>query len=799
MFRNYLKIAIRNLTRSRFYTLINILGLTFGITSFLLIVLYIQHELSYDKHLPNVDKLYRCVEIQKPLGVDVQHVAVTMGPLCQSLIDDFPQVKDAFRLMPWGTTPIEANGQQFNQRFVAFADPKIFRIFGVELVQGDTATALSEPKSVVIDRTTAEKYFGTEQDVLGRIIKFNSEEGFIITGIMKDWPETSHMRFSLLVSYATAENDFPWLKSWGTNTLTTYVLLTPTADPDFMFDASRDFFLRHMEVEDSSRVYDMYLQPVRDIHLKSGHIKFQTNYFQGNINLIYVFAIVAILVIIIACINFINMAIARSVRRSKEVGVRKVLGASRWNLVNQFLGESFIITLVSMIFSIVLVEILLPTFNRILNSSLGIDFVHNWIMNIGLLLLLLVISLVSGSYPAFYLARFQPVKVLKPGRGNPGVSTGILRKALVVFQFTISIALLFSILVLSNQFRYLYNKDLGYNVNQVITLRLFRNNSPAEVELLKNSLSGFPEILGIAAASDANGVSGSQTTAEVDDSLDTKITVRLGIVDESFFPVMQVPIEEGRNFSKEFGTDERQAVILNEAAVKYLQWDDPIGKKFKPLYLDTTVANMTVVGVISDYHYYSLRSKIEPAIYVMAPEFYRALMIRVREGSVKQAMDKIEGTWNDLFPGAPYVATITKEEVREAYQRDENSLVVFSFFTLLSIVISCLGLFGLTSLMLEQKAKEISIRKVLGSSVTEIILHMLKEFMILVLIAGAIATPFIWILMERALEEFAYRVRVNAFYPVVAIITALLIAFFTVWFKTYRSANENPVKNLAYE
>ncbi|MBE9492685.1 MAG: ABC transporter permease, partial [Bacteroidetes bacterium] len=744
MLWNYIKIGIRNLSRDKIYSLINIIGLTIGITAFFLIILYVQYELNYDQHIRYPKRMYRCIELQHAEGVGDQHVAMTMGPLGPALVNDFPEIQKMLRIRNAGRIPIIYKDKQFNQDHVVFADPSVFELFNVRLIRGDTSTALNELWSVVISENIAKKYFNSVDEAIGKVITYDDHH-LKITGVMEDQPKNTHMHMEMLVSYPSSEEIFPWLKSWGTNALTTYILLAPHTDYKKLQDKFGDFLLKYIEIppEYRHRMFELYLQPVPDIHLKSGYIKFQINHEMGNVTMIYVLTIIAILIIVIACINFINIAIAKSVRRAKEVGVRKVLGANQNDLIRQFIGESLILTLVSIILAIMLMEILLPSFNRIIDKELYVDYSQNWVFNIGLILLWVMIGLVSGSYPAFYLSRFKPITVLKAGHGKINGGTSLLRKALVVFQFIISITLIFSILVIYSQIRFILNKDLGYNYENVVGIPLYNNNSPEKINLIKNEFLKNPGVLNVAVSSGMNGVSGTQSTIEVDDTTDTRVTVRLGYVDENFFPMMGIPVIEGRNFSKEYALDRNEAIIINESAVDYLGWDDPLGKQFRSIFGDT-VYKRKVIGVIRDYHYYSLRSKIEPAVYFYNPEGIHILCVKIQKDKNQETMEFIESVWHDIFPGSPFESRYASESLRNQYTDEHNLFKIFSYFTLLSLIISIMGLYGLTSFIIEQRTKEIGIRKIMGGSVFRIISTLIKEFLLLVLIAGIIASPIAW-------------------------------------------------------
>lgn len=797
MIRNYLKIALRSLIRQKAYSLINILGLTVGLGAFLMILLYIQSELGYDKHIPGLDRLYRVVEIQNPPGVGEQHVAVTMSPMKEAIAKDFPEVEKSVRALNWGSVPLIYKGVQYNQQFLTFTDPEIFELFGVELLMGDTATALADPYSIVLSERTAEKIFGSAGEAMGKVLSIESKSGFKVTGIMENQPKETHFRMEALVPFEFMKITYPWIDSWESNSMTTYVRLDKNTDLKNFQEKIYTWLLNYTTDEEDTEetVTKLYLQPVSDIHLRSGHIKFQNNVNEGSIILVYVFLIVAILIIIIACINFINMAIARSFKRAKEVGMRKVLGASRVHLVYRFIGESFIITLISILLSLIVVELMLPPFSRLLNQNFSLDF-SNWIFNVGLIGLLVLVSLVAGSYPAFYLSRFQPVSVLKGGVETRSGRSGTLSKALVVFQFIISIALIFSILVINRQFKYALNKDMGLDYTNVVGLRLYDKNTPANMRILQDEFSRIPGVMETSAASDINGVTGTQSTITAIDSTEIEIACRLGAVGYDYFPMMDIPIVEGRNFSRDYALDSVNAVILNQAAVNYLQWEQPLGKVFMNIF-DTN--RRKVIGVISDYHYYSIHSKIEPAAYVIKPGFMDQIVAKLRREDMQQTVSAMERIWNRILPGVPFELQYADRVLRNQYMRTENALKLFTYFAILSIIVSCLGLFGLTSFVIQQRTKEVGIRKVLGGSVKGIVVLLTRDFVYLVLIAGIIATPIAWYVMDNALQVFAYRINISWEIFVLPVLTALLIAVITIAFKAYSAAVSDPVEAIRYE
>lgn len=798
MLYNYIKIGIRNLLQQKSYSLINIIGLSIGIAAFLLIALHIQYELGFNRDIPDSDRLYRCVEIQYAPGVGEQHVAVTMGPLGKALKDQFPEIVDYVRFTNWGSRSIEYDGKFFDQDFVLYADPSIFRLFGVKLMLGDTADALKEPHSLVVSESVAEKIFGSPEQAMGKLVTISEGESYTVTGVMQNQSEQNSVRIEGLIPFSVLENRFQWLRTWSSNSLDTYVQVSPETDIKALEAKFPEFIKSRNTSDEEHWRWELYLQSINDVHLKSGHIKFQVmNYNQGDISMIYVFSIIAGLVILLACINFINLAIAQSVKRSREVGMRKVMGANKWNLMYQFMGESFIITLVSIILAVILVLLLLPVFDNLMSHQFVVDFIGNPLFNIGLLIILIVVSVIAGSYPAFYLSRFNPITVLKSSTIAEGSRSGWLTKALVIFQFVISIGMIFGLAVIYDQFNFVLHKDLGINYSNVMSVKLYDKNTEENVDFLKNEFAKNPHILGSSFVSDVNGVAGSQSSIQVDDTTETTITVRFGFVDYNFFDMMQIPIIAGRNFNKKNALDPKESVILNRAAVEYLGWENPIGKMFMP-FVDSTT-KMKVIGVIEDYHYYSLHSKIEPAIYMIKPERSNVLAVKLAGDNQKETIAYMEKVWNEHFPAIPFNYRMAKERMAMEYKGEENTFKIFSFFTLLSLVISCLGLYGLTSLMVERKSREIGIRKVFGGSVVRIVVLLVESFMKLILVAGIVAMPVAWYLMNKALDTFAYHITITWVYFVESIVLAIVIALLTIVYHAFRAATADPVETLRYE
>lgn len=795
MYYNYFKIAFRNLLRQFSYTLINVVGLSSGIAAFLLIMLYIQFHLSFDKHIPEVENLYRVIQIQQAEGVGEQHVAFNPGPLVDEVVKVIPEVKDAVRMMAWGAVPVRVDEKYYTQENVIWTDQSVFQIFGIKLIAGDTNHALTEPKNVVISFETALKYFGSAENAINKQFIFNYENGYTIRAVMENQPKNAHLQMDMLVSYESALSKYSFLNSWDSNSMGVYVVLNPYIKPDVVAQKIQQLLNENKDLNTLTHPPKIYLQAVSDIHLHSGHIKFQNNHAQGDFNLIIAFAIIALIIIAIACINFINLAIARSVKRAKEVGVRKTLGASRLNLVYQFMGESVIITFLALIAALLLVELSLPEFNQLLDLQLNMRFGDKPLFSAGLVIIWLFVSLLSGIYPALFISRYQAVEVLKGVRDNGSKFGGWLSKALVIFQFTIALALIFIVIVTNRQIQFVMDKDLGYNYDKVIGVKLHGGDVAQDATLLKQTFKKLSGIAHVAAASDINGVAGSQFTISVDDTTDTHLMVRAGYIDADFFSLMDIPIIEGRNFNEAYATDDK-AIILNQAAVKALGWTNPIGKNFKSFDENYRLQKSTVIGVISDYHYYSIHNKIEPAVYMLNPGGYAIVCVKYQAENPKDVIKELENSWNTLFPGKPFDWISAQERLERQYRNDQNSIRLFTLFTVLALLISALGLYGLSALRVEQRSREIGIRKVLGGSVFQLVSFILREFLILIGIAGLIALPLGYIFAQQLLDQFAYAVNIQILDGLLSVLAASIVALLTLAIHARRAAVLNPINTL---
>ncbi|MFZ0391239.1 MAG: ABC transporter permease [Calditrichia bacterium] len=800
MFKSYFKIALRNLVKNKIYSIINIAGLAIGLACFILISIFIKNELSYDAFHEKKDRIYRPVEIQHPPGVGTQHVAVTMGPLAPALKNDFPEVQEAVRIFRRNNIYFKIGENGYYENSVSFADPSIFNVFSIPLIKGDPDQVLNSPTSMVISERIARKFFGNE-DPVGKVMTVShywGQDEFTVTGVMENYPENSHLEFEILGPYAYFENRLDWLQSWGTNTMATYILLREGADAEALQAKFPEFIRKYHEYDDPERQMELYLQPLTDIHLHSGHIVYQTfNHQQGDINNIYLFSVIAIFILVIACINFMNLATARSARRSREVGIRKVLGSTRRQLILQFLGESLLVSFLALALALVLVEVLFPYFESLVQGRLINTFYTDTGFLLQMLGITLLVGVVAGSYPAFFLSSFQPAQTLK-ATFSSGKRGALLRKSLVVFQFTIAIALIVCTGIVMDQMDYIRNKDLGFNKEQVVYIPLRSSNSRQKIDLLKNELSRNANIVSVSATAGLSGASGSQGDMHVaGGDEDTEMMVRFSYVDYDYIKTMQMNILQGRDFSKEFAADTTTSVIINETAVREFGWENPIGKQF----VSRTEGgpDYEVVGVVNDFNFYSLRQKIEPLIMWVNPQRVNYLVARIKPGEVRETIRFIEDTWKKQLPAEPVEVAFLDEHLDQIYQNDRNTGRLFASFSFLAIFIGCLGLFGLVSFTVEQKTKEIGIRKVLGASVGGIVLMLSKEFIKWIAVASLIAFGVAYWAMQDWLSNFVYRTGIHPLTFIIGALLVLFIAIATISWQAVRAATANPVDALRYE
>ncbi len=810
MIKNYLKIAVRNLWKNKGFTFINIAGLAIGLASFIMIALYVVDELSYDRFYPNAERIYR-VDADIKFGGNQLNLCVSSDPMGPTLKKDYPQVEEYTRIYSSEGDKLVRKGNDYlDETKIVYADSTFFRIFPQTVLSGDTKTALYEPNTVVISETAAKKYFSTT-DATGETLEIDKKP-FKVTAVIKDMPLNSHFHFDFIMSMRNAEYGFG---NYLSNNFYTYILLKPGIDYH-VFDKNfpaiinkyilpqAKQFMNINSMDDFKKAgnqLDYFLTPLTNIHLKSN--RFPELEANGNIQYIYIFGAVALFILLIACINFMNLSTARSANRAKEIGIRKVLGTERKDLVTQFLTESTFMAIISMALAITIASLTLPLFNSIASKSLNIENLFSSSFLPFLVALPFVVGLLAGSYPALFLSKFKPVVVLK-GKIDAGLKKSVLRSGLVVFQFFTSIVLIIATVIVYKQLNYIQTTDLGFNKNHVLIIdgagALAKND-----EIFKNEVLDLP---GVTSATMSGYLPVSSSRSDDSYSKDAVMDSRNALsmqswpVDYDYIKTMGMQIVKGRNFSKYFGSDS-SAFILNETAARVLGYDDPIGKKIYSSFTDpssgkSALKSYIIIGVVKDFHFESLRQNIFP-LGLRLGHNNNIISFRISTSNVRSLISQVENKWKTLAPGMPFSYRFMDEAFTNMYRSEQRVGKIAITFSILVILIACLGLFGLVTYMAERRTKEIGVRKVLGASVTNIITMLSKDFLILVVIAFVIAVPVSWWAMHKWLQDFAYRIHIGWWIFPVAGLLALLIALITVSFQAIKAAIANPVKSLRTE
>ncbi len=804
MIRNYLKIALRNLLKFKAYSFINIFGLAIGIAACMMILLYIEDELSYDKYNEKADQIYRIHTMGKLAGNDI-NIAVSPPPLGQTLVRDYPEVVQYVRLMPNRTMLIRYKDNVFNESNFFWADSTIFDVFTIPFIQGDPKTALAQPHTIVLTEKLAKKYFGNE-DPMDKIMNFEDGTPYTVKGVIKNCPVNSHFHYDIFASIASLGlSDTPF---WISNNFHTYIVLKkgvpgselqaklPAFAKKYAGPQLRDLFgTSYEELEKSGNKYEFEIQPLTSIHLNS-HLDYELEP-NSDIKYIYIFSIIALFILLIACINFMNLSTARSALRSKEVGIRKVLGSNKSQLIKQFLAESILMSFIAVVVAIALVEIFLPSFNLLAGKELHTSYFNSFLVIPVLLFAVIVIGLFAGSYPAFFLSSFKPVIVLKGKLNQNGGSW--LRSGLVVFQFSISIILFIGTFVVYGQLKYVQEKNLGFDREHVLVIqRAWALERQAET--FKNELLNNTHVVSATNTDNIPGRIFGQTVFKPADSPSPQqyILAVMG-TDYDFAKTLKLKIAEGRYFSRENTTD-TLAVVLNESAVKLMGIKDPVGKRIiYPGRNPQENVPYKIIGVLKDFHYESLHQKIRPLGILLNRGQTAFLPVRIKGTDVPGAISFIEQEWKKFVPNKPFEYFFLDDDFNKLYNSEQKTGEIFTVFSVLAIFIACLGLFGLAAFTAERRTKEIGIRKVLGASVPGIVILLSKEFTKWVLLANIIAWPIAYYFMKNWLQNFAYRIDPGLGTFILSAIIALFIALITVSVQAIKVAVANPVHALRSE
>jgi len=816
MLRNFFLLAWRNALRQGPHTLINLVGLSIGLATCLIIALYVQDESRFDQFHSQADELYR-VQRQFSNGEESSHWAASQPQVKSWMVDRFPEVVSGARLLPSRVAPImRYEDKQFQEPGFVYVDSTFFQLFDFEWLQGDKARALVAPNQLVLTASSAKKYFGNENPI-GKTLQTDNST-FAVTGIVADPPFHSHIQFDMLAPMAHLATLWPGVDQPGPSVMYTYLLIPDEGKARLEEKLVRDVWgLFGVDLSQDSLPIppqlsaSLFLNPVSEIHLNGNAEKeLGTN---SSWEYLYFFITLAIFVLLVACINYMNLATARSMRRAREVGVRKVLGAAKSQLIGQFLGESLLFVFVSMLLSLGLVALFIPAVNELTGKTLGLNFIENPALLGGLLLVSILVGLLSGAYPALFLAGFDPIRSLKAGSSQSGGQKGgavNLRKMLVVVQFAISVFLIVGATSVYRQLRFIQTSDLGFQKEQVIVTELPGATLQERGDLLKQRLEQEPSVM---ASSKSAGIPGVRVpimgvrvpdlateSDETGQAYDGQLGMRILSIDEDFAETVGLEIVAGRDLDTDIGSDSRTGFLLNEAAIEEFGFEEnPVGRPFEYTYgLDTPKVG-TVIGVVKDFHYASLHSEVEPLMLHVYPPHYSYLSVRIGGENLPETLSRLEAAWREVIPEVPFSYFFLDENYDQQYKAEQTLGTLFAYFTGLALFIACLGLLGLTSFIAQQRTREIGIRKVLGASVSQLIWLLSRQFALLVLIACVPGLLLAYYVMQGWLSDFAYSISLGPGMFLLSALLVALIAGLTVSWQALRASQLNPVEALKEE
>lgn len=795
MLKNLLTVALRNLKRYPGYSLLNVFGLVIGITFSLFLIFYIRDELSFDKYHSKADRIYRINSYIKEPDKDMLKWAITQYPLGPALQRKFPEVEQAVRFVPNSRILFKTGEIKLFEDKIYYTDSNFFKIFTHKIIEGDPNTALVAPRSLVLTEAVAVKYFGKTRGILNKTLTNDNGEVFSVKAVIGDVPQNSHLRFNVLISVSSLPADFS--NSWGGFNFYTYVLLKNGVSGQAFekkLAGMYDEFMAPIFSQFNIKIH-YGVAPITSIHL---HSEMQSEPEElGSMSYIYIFSAVVVFMLLIACINYMNLTTARSARRAKEIGIRKVTGSNKLQLVAQFLVESTLITFVALIISVGLVLALLPTFNLISGKHISYSSLFTPATLFILIAMVILVGLIGGSYPAFYLSQLQPVQVLKGGVSKSS-SNAMLRRVLVVTQFTIALIMLICTWVVDRQLNFLRSRDLGFNKEQVVSLSANTNKDiRSNILAFKNELLKNPNIKSVSTSQTTpggNGVNFNLFTVQTSSGFTDQGVDCYG-VDENYFKTLGIPIVRGRNFNSL--SDTLRSIVVNEKMVEYFKWDEPLGKKVK-FPGDTSGFYLEVVGVVKDFHQKSLYNPIAPLLMYYRPNSI-SILAKVSPENIPQTISSIRRSWNAIMPDLEFSYTFLDEDFNAQYAADQRRGKIYTAFSLCTILITCLGLLGLIAFITEQRQKEISIRKVLGAELSQLIPLITKSFVALVGISCLLAFPVAYIFMNQWLKVFPYNSGMSVWPFAYSAITVLMITLATVMFHTVKAAVANPTKSLKAE
>lgn len=816
MIRNIIKISIRYLVKQRGYAFINIFGLAFGLATCILIFLFIQDELSYDRFHTEAENIIRVEPRWVGQGED-SHWAATDGGLLPALESRYPEILSSVKLhFNYQPSIVDYEDLSFSEERIMIADSSFFDVFSFRLLEGDPATCLSGTGKIVLTESYVSKYF-YDEPAINQTLRID-DNPFIVSGVVQDVPVNSHLHFNIIMAMDEMRSNWPGVdKQPGPSTFYSYIRVADKGSLKSLKRKANEqiWEIYGLDVEnDTTGVMEDYtpsllFQPITDIHL-NGHAEKEIE-ANSNKKYIYIFSSIALFVLIIACINYMNLATARSSRRSREVGMRKVLGAYRRNIFTQFMAESYIMCLIAMVIGLIMVEIILPGFNNLTGKELSLSISNNSVLLVLLILIVIIVGFLAGSYPSLFLARLDPMKILRSGlsAGKANKQALYLRRVLVITQFTISVILIIGTLTVYRQLNYIQNRSLGFDKEQLLVISIPARQHFDAVQSFRDDLVKNPKVV---TSSTISGIPGqrmpflsvalpdaTESTLEDATSLQEGFGMRVLSGDADLLRTLGVDFSEGRDFDPDIQQDEQEAFIINEAAVEWLGLKNPVGTRFNYTYNVDPIKEGKIIGVTENFHYASLHSEVEPIMIHIYQPYNRYLIIRLNTENIQRTVAGIEMAWTEALPTIPFSYFFLDSFYDNLYTAEANMGTIITYFALLAIIIACLGLFGLASYITEQRTKEIGIRKILGASMASIVKSLSYEFMILVLISNIIAWVPAYLLMQNWLNDFAYRTGIAIWIFALATIIAFIIAFVTISFQSIKAAMANPVNAIKYE
>ena len=795
MFKNYLKITLRNIKRNKSFSFINIAGLAVGMACCLLVLFWVQDELSFDRFHENADHLHRIIADLNFEG-DTLHIAMTPSALAPALLEEIPEVVNSAIYFPAPSLLVARGEENFYEKSVAFTTPSFLEMFTFPFIKGSQDLALEDLSSVVITAHAAEKYFGRENPI-GKTLKINNVHDFIVRGVIKDVPKNSHLQFDFLLPFAALEKMpedvgirwSPVMDNWGINFFYSYIQAEEHTDVHALEKKIINFTQEHSHITTTK----LHVQPIERIHLHSNLMADVEN--NGSIKNVTIFSLIAFFVLFIACINFMNLNTAYAGKRAKEVGMRKISGAKRGQIIQQFLGESILLSFLSLIFAVGIVLAVLPAFNRLSGKELVFSMANSGGLFLIIIMITIATGILAGSYPAFFLSTFQPVNVLSSS-GKFGQRKTVFRRFLVVIQFSLSIFLIIATFVIHDQLHFIQSTPIGFDRDHVVSIRL-RGDSAQYYPLVKNELLKNPHVLGVTAANQLpTHIKYSFTGADWEGKdPEDEVLFHFITVDYDFIKTLNLHVLEGRDFSKQFQSDRSSAFIVNKKAADIIGKESLVGEPFRYFGREGRI-----IGVVDNFHFDNFYNEIKPLVLLYEPPSSdNYLMVKISGDNISESLAGVKKAWNKSVPFYPFEGNFLDEEFNRHYQSEKRMGTLFNNFAFLSVFIASLGLFGLVSFIANQRTKEIGIRRVVGASAVDIVKILTKEFALLVVAANIIAWPAAYYFMSRWLNNFAFRTHIHLWMFVFSAVIAFVIALLLISYKTIKAATANPVDSLRYE